>query len=90
MKLGHAGAADNMGTAYDLEGFTSSTLRSKGWGTGVGVEEVCRALVTMVEGGLLPQCIIPSLQMWIIETWGLRRANARGRVRYTFLALEYC
>jgi hypothetical protein len=40
-----------MSTAYDLEGFTSSTLRSKGCGAGVGVEEVCRALVVVAEGG---------------------------------------
>lgn len=46
MKPGHAGAAGNMSTAYDLEGFTSSTLRSNGCGAGVGVEEVCPALVT--------------------------------------------
>ena len=50
MEQGHAGAADNMSTAYDLEGFTSSTLRSKGCGAGVGVEEVCLALVTVAEG----------------------------------------
>jgi hypothetical protein len=56
-----------MSTAYDLEGFTSSTLRSKGCGAGVGVEEVCRALVTVTEGFCL--CTLPSLQMWIIEIW---------------------
>jgi hypothetical protein len=57
-----------MSTAYDLEGFTSSTLRSKGCGAGVGVEEVCRAISY---GGrrLLFRCTLPSLQMWIIEIW---------------------
>jgi hypothetical protein len=53
MKPGHAGAAGNMSTAYDLEGFTSSTLRSKGCGAGVGVEEVCPALATVPKASAL-------------------------------------
>jgi hypothetical protein len=76
-----------MSTAYDLEGFTSSTLRSKGCGAGVGVEEVYPALVTVAEGFCLG---VPyHLCKCGSSKFGLGFANTRRRVRYALPALEY-
>jgi len=86
MKEGHAGAADSMSVAYDLEGFTSSTLRSKGCGAGVGVEEVCPALVTVAEGFCLG---VPYHLCRCGSRFGLGFANARRRVRYALPNLEF-
>jgi hypothetical protein len=87
MKPGHAGAADNMSIAYDLEGFTSSTLRSKGCGAGVGVEEVCPALATVAEGFCLG---VPyHLCRCGSSRFELGFANARRRVRYALPNLEF-
>ena len=68
-----------MSTAYDLEGFTSSTLRSKGCGAGVGVEEVCQALVTAAEGFCRSDLTI--FADVDHRDFGLEFANARRRVR---------
>jgi hypothetical protein len=87
MELGHAGAADDMSTTYDLEGFTSSTLRSKGCGAGVGVEEVCRVLVTVAEGFCLS---VPyHLCRYGSSRFRFGFANARRRVRYALPTPEY-
>jgi hypothetical protein len=48
VESGSFGASNETGVTYDFEGFTDSTLRSNGCVAGVGVEDVCRALVAAV------------------------------------------
>ena len=45
VKAEEAGASSEKESAYDLEGLTTSTLRSNGCAAGVGVEDVYRASV---------------------------------------------